>query len=138
MPPIVVVVVTVVTFVLAMVLGTAQVHTGSAVGQFLGVASGGTIVIVGFGILVAGMVIVYKGTHSIGLTIGFFVVHWLEGFILSFVLTVALLASLGLHSSATKPTTVIPTPRAAVTSTPSSKALSRVSSDTLLMGNAST
>jgi hypothetical protein len=60
--------------------------------------------VLGLAFTVFGLLIVYNGTHDIGLTIGYLVIRSIEGYLLSFVLTAAVLTSLGLHPDATKPT----------------------------------
>ena len=101
MPLVMVVVQYGVTFVLVKALGAAQFQTGSAASPLLGFASGGVFALVSLGLTFGGLWIVYDGTQDFGLTFGYFVIHWIEGYLLSFVVTAAVLASLGLHSSAT-------------------------------------
>ena len=86
-----------ITFVLAKQLGAAQLHAGSTASPFLGLASGVGFSLVGLAFIVIGPLIVYSATQDIGLTVGYFVVRWIEGYFLGFVLTAAVLASLGLH-----------------------------------------
>jgi hypothetical protein len=86
-----------ITIVLAKQLGAAQTHAGSSPSPFVGIASGGGFALLGLAFTVIGPLIVYSGTQNASLTVGFFVVRWIEGYLVSFVLTGAVLASLGLH-----------------------------------------
>jgi hypothetical protein len=98
-----------ITFALAKGLAANLLHAHSAAAPFaapfIGFASGSIYAIVGLALTVIGLVIVYNGTLDFGLTLGYFIVRWIEGYLLSFVLTAAVLASLGLHPNATQPVT---------------------------------
>lgn len=117
MPLVVLVVQCAVTFALVRSVGTSQFHTGSAASPLLGFASGGVFALVSLGLTVGALLLVYEGTHDFALTLGYFVVHWIEGYLLSFVLTAAVLASLGLHTSVTEGT--IDAPGSTVSAGPS-------------------
>jgi hypothetical protein len=99
-----------ITIVLAKQLGAAQTHAGSTPSPFVGIASGGGFALLGLAFTVIGPLIVYSGTQDAGLTVGFFVVRWIEGYLVSFVLTGAVLASLGLHVGPTTASTPAPAP----------------------------
>jgi hypothetical protein len=98
-----------ITIVLAKQLGAAQTQ-GSTASPFVGIASGGEFALLGLAFTVIGPLIVYSGTQDAGLTVGFFVVRWIEGYLVSFVLTGAVLTSLGLHVGPTVASTPAPVP----------------------------
>jgi hypothetical protein len=109
-----------ITIVLAKQLGAAQTHAGSTPSPFVGIASGGGFALLGLAFTVIGPLIVYSATQDAGLTVGFFVVRWIEGYLVSFVLTGAVLASLGLHVGPTLASTPAP-----VSGTPTTPSLTR-------------
>ena len=99
-----------ITIILAKQLGAAQTHAGSTPSPFVGLASGGGFALLGLAFTVIGPLIVYSATQDAGLTVGFLVVRWIEGYLISFVLTAAVLTSLGLHAGPTVPGAPTPVP----------------------------
>jgi hypothetical protein len=80
------------TFLLARELQPSRLHTSGAATSLFGFASGAAFSLIGLAFLVIGPVIVYIGTQDIVLTLCYLGVRWLEGYLLSFVLTAALLS----------------------------------------------
>jgi hypothetical protein len=103
MPLAMLVVQTVVTFVLAKQLMHVELHANRAASPFVNFASGSTFAFIGLAFTVMGPVIVYLGTNDGLLTLGYFVVRCIEGFILSVVVTASVLAWLGLKTAPTLP-----------------------------------
>jgi hypothetical protein len=58
----------------------------------------GSLSALGIACTIVGLVIVYRGTRDISLTVGYVVVRWIESFFVGFVLSAALIASLGLQA----------------------------------------
>jgi hypothetical protein len=74
------------------------------------VLTGTAISLLGLALTAVGMLLVYEGTRNLALTVGFFFVRSFEGFILSAVLTTAILHSLGLKGVHVQPLKPIAAP----------------------------
>jgi hypothetical protein len=86
-----------ITFALAKPLGATELHSGAAASPLSGVAAGGAFALVGIVLSVVGLMIVYNRTQDVGLTVGYFFVRWIEGYLLTFIMTAGVLTSLGLQ-----------------------------------------
>jgi hypothetical protein len=64
---------------LAKVFESSLPHLGTSAGIFTGAFSEGGFVLLGLGLSLVGLWIVYNGTQDAGLTVGYFAVQWITG-----------------------------------------------------------